>query len=341
MISSFENDETRIFYEGTEGDKDLWQEIRLHLECLKRNFHYITDFPKLAAYLEALTEAGASNKVLSWDQAPPGEDQYIDHSAFAARYTLNPAVLVAMTIEDVNRFLKPETVIPEEFLPLLAALIGKKPVEQWIHDQNALLWGCNSLLNSESRNSPFSTVLEIHGMTIRSGPGVWQRELRENQRLILIDLNFSEKTILSAVKTYLDKIFSNGEWQEKRSRVRKEAWQALQVWDLRESKMSFKTIGATLGITRAAALKRFYRAYELTQRRPFTAETRKTYEDEPVAQSPCEACDDRASCKKESCDKLNHFLPKVFLFDRKSVPLKDLSNGDDDDDPDFYLSENF
>jgi len=28
MISSFENDETRIFYEGTEGDKDLWQEIR-------------------------------------------------------------------------------------------------------------------------------------------------------------------------------------------------------------------------------------------------------------------------------------------------------------------------
>ena len=330
-MASWESEEHRIF--GELGSGLSQEESRLRLECLKRSFNYIRDYPKFRQYIDALNKAINNNdKSISWTT------EYLDHSQFSQIYGLNPAVLGNLSIESLD-LLEPGTPLPETMPSDLINIFDAQPVAEWIHDERSWLWGADALLDRIPDGEQVREKLAALPLENRAKEGVWQRTLENHQQLLLIDLRFDRRDILRGVEKYLDFLASTARWQETRKRFRQEAWQCLKVWDLRESKMSFKTIGATLGITRAAALKRFYRAYELTQGRPFTAETRKTYEDEPVAQSPCEACDDRASCKKESCDKLNHFLPKVFLFDRKSVPLKDLSNGDDDDDTGFYLSE--
>ena len=94
-----------------------------------------------------------------------------------------------------------------------------------------------------------------------------ERGLKPGERLFKIDLKKKKSQIMKEVSEYLDRAYmrrtSESDWTPDNSRDREEAWQHLAVWKLRRQRKSFSEIATDRNITKDAAKKSFYRAFEL------------------------------------------------------------------------------
>jgi hypothetical protein len=115
-------------------------------------------------------------------------------------------------------------------------------------------------------------------------PTEGETQLRPYELILEVDLRKRKAQLLDEFKEIIEKeleIWKAGKglklgsyvnWSPTNSRERKEAMDQLEVWLLRKQKRSFQWIARTKGITEDLAKKRFYRAYELTQRKPYNPE---------------------------------------------------------------------
>lgn len=141
------------------------------------------------------------------------------------------------------------------------------------------------------------------------------------ERILKIDVRESKEDILRNVELILDRVKYYktskrpardwvGEaplvdepsyigWDFKNSRFRKEATEQLAVWNLRKKRIPFREIAKTQRLTEDLAKKRFYRAYELTQLKPYDpvrfAKTSKTIKKADLPKD-CQNCPDRKTC---------------------------------------------
>ena len=94
-----------------------------------------------------------------------------------------------------------------------------------------------------------------------------EKGLRPGERLFKIDLKKKKTQIKKEFSEYLDRAYmtrtAESNWTPDNSRDRKEAWRHLAVWKLRRKRKSFSDIAKELEITKDAAKKNFYRAFEL------------------------------------------------------------------------------
>ena len=136
-------------------------------------------------------------------------------------------------------------------------------------------------------------------------------ELEPSERLLKVDLARPRGELLEEFKLLLDKVDylrtsediserskqNYSQWERDNSRLRAEAWQALEVWKLRREKMPFKDIAYKLKMSEAAAKKAFCRAYELIEEKPYKKDqfTRRAIPKSELKRT-CDACPDYPTC---------------------------------------------
>jgi radical SAM protein with 4Fe4S-binding SPASM domain len=90
------------------------------------------------------------------------------------------------------------------------------------------------------------------------------------------------------------------------SRIRNEQLKALNVWEARRSRESFKEIAKELGIKETIAKKRFYSAYELIYGEKYdTAKFEKPVIKKAYLKRVCYTCKVRPSCKDPCPDVID------------------------------------
>jgi hypothetical protein len=138
-------------------------------------------------------------------------------------------------------------------------------------------------------------------------------ECEPYERLYKIDLRKKPAQLLQEFKAALAAVDARRKmvpaeyaaWKQDRSRKREEEWTHLEAWRLRRQvpKPSFPDIAKRLRITPAAAMKSFYRAYELIYEKPFDLEAWK----KDRAENPFKTC---ANCpQREGCTEP---CPEIF-----------------------------
>jgi hypothetical protein len=115
--------------------------------------------------------------------------------------------------------------------------------------------------------------------------------LKDSERVLRVDLSRKKADLLADFKAFLNQVDENrksddmpGSWKEHyqtwepdRSRERAEAWHQLKVWRMAKELFSYSDIAKSLKITQDTAKKAFYKAYELTQGRPYDRERYREY----------------------------------------------------------------
>jgi hypothetical protein len=138
------------------------------------------------------------------------------------------------------------------------------------------------------------------------------------------------------------------DWKINDTRQRKEAWEQLEIWDLRRRReqvkargsgtvfairRTFKRISNMMKLTEDLVKKRFYRAYELTQGRRYDVEKNRELwiirKSEPKRE--CGTCEIRDTCTDPCPDALrfieqDHVGPTYTLFsevDQRNLGISD------------------
>ena len=90
------------------------------------------------------------------------------------------------------------------------------------------------------------------------------RGLKPGQRLFKVDLTQKKSQIMKEFSEYLNRAYMRAaNWTPDNSRETEKAWQHLAVWKLRRKRKSFSDIAKDQKITKDAAKKSFYRAFEM------------------------------------------------------------------------------
>jgi len=155
------------------------------------------------------------------------------------------------------------------------------------------------------------------------------KKVKPYERFFSVDLRKKKKQILREFEEFLNNTyrckdyFEVETWKPDNSRLRKEAWTHLKVWELRRKRLTFLKIAEQLKLTEDNAKKSFYRACELTQGRKYYPEMLKKeiwcVEIEEL-QKTCENCPDSDTCTIlcpdvlpfVNQDVLNHSKEKLF-----------------------------
>jgi hypothetical protein len=163
--------------------------------------------------------------------------------------------------------------------------------------------------------------------------------LKPSQRVLVVDLSRKKKDIKNDLKAFLkksddnrahaDELFNDSwadnyaQWRPDTCRDRAEAWDQLKVWRMRKERIPFSEIARAMGITQDAAKKTFYRAYELTQGRPYEPDRYRkdgqkinTWDLTKV----CQTCPD-----KKKCNEIGELCPEIMRFaDQDYVGSKEM-----------------
>ena len=174
-------------------------------------------------------------------------------------------------------------------------------------------------------------------------------DLNPYEKLLKIDLRKKKKQLVSEFKNFVDyeltlqkaaielegalreeesnySLETAYEWEPYNSRDRKEAWVQLKVWKLRRQRKAFPEIAKGLGLTEDTARKCFYRAYNLTQGRPYDPETlRKEIWVVRISelQRTCDSCPVKATCTTLCPETLAYVGQDVLSHSREKILKKD------------------
>lgn len=157
------------------------------------------------------------------------------------------------------------------------------------------------------------------------------------ERILKIDVRQPKEKILSEVELILDRIRFNktsktfpvkepsyNGWDFKNARFRKEATDQLAIWYARKKRLSFKEIAAEHHITEDLAKKRFYRAYELTQGKPYDlvrfTKTTKVVRKADLSKD-CNNCPDRKTCNS-LCPDVLRYVEQDYVSRKENLPDK-------------------
>ena len=167
-------------------------------------------------------------------------------------------------------------------------------------------------------------VVECPGIPEEHRLTVGVNELKPSERLLKVDLARPRGELLEEFKVFLDTVDlcrksedipedwkeNYSAWDQDKSRLRREAWQALEVWKLRREKKSFPEIAQKLEIGVSAAKQAFYRAFELIEGEPYQTEYFSQYQtiSKQDLKRTCEVCPERAICTTPCPDVLAYIL---------------------------------
>jgi len=134
-----------------------------------------------------------------------------------------------------------------------------------------------------------------------------------HERLLKIDLRTKPAHLLKEFKAFIESVEANrindpesyAGWEQDRTRKRKETWLYLEVWKRRRMREKFKDIAAGMRISLDDAKNYFYRAYEVTQGRPYKKEQWQEWltSDQGNGRT-CHDCLDRDGCRTPCPDVL-------------------------------------
>jgi len=156
----------------------------------------------------------------------------------------------------------------------------------------------------------------------------WKR-LGDYEHILIVDLRKRKSQLKKEFEKFIDNQISYQQkvknrtpfyiseqtylgWSQENDRLRKEAAQQLEIWQLRKKHLSFDEIARKLGIEKDTAKKGFYRAYELSQNKRYDKlfftkmlkEVKKT-----DLKKTCESCSDRETCN-EPCPEILSYADK-------------------------------
>ena len=198
--------------------------------------------------------------------------------------TLNPTPpLSRADIEDIQNFFDPKKDV-------------KKPLE------NGHISQYRSLFNS------LDIMFLEKGIQVEQGKGLMPYEIS-----MKIDLRKRKKQIRDEFEFHLGQAFEKlktphdpGEWKPDISRSRKEILLQLEIWKMHKE-MSFREIEKKLKMNKDLLKKHFYRAWELTQRKPYDR-------DEYIKQSILKLDDLPYTCKNcpdKKCVETGKLCPRM------------------------------
>jgi len=132
------------------------------------------------------------------------------------------------------------------------------------------------------------------------------KKVKPYEKFYSVDLRKKKKQILREFEEFLNNSYrfrdylSIETWAPDNSRLRKEAWNHLEVWKLRKKRTPFSKIAEILKLTEDNAKKSFYRAYELTQCRKYDPEILRKeiwLVKQEELKKTCATCPDRDTCR--------------------------------------------
>lgn len=308
------------------------EEAKIKLALLKENFEYqgfFTGFsewyPRYEAAGDWENEHGRKGEVDLPDHIterdfvfPRGQFEYF--GLVGIRYFLGRRDI--QKIFDVIDPDKPADSFPEKFMTSILSWLFYEPAVSLVTDG----------IKQDREGFAFSKQIIRSERPLRSIKG----RLKSWNRIYCVDLTKKKKQILKEFEAYLNAAYSSNsgkEWNEDKSRQRKETWAHLNVWNMRRQKGNFSEISKKLGITIDAAKKSFYRAYELTQHKKYDPDVfKKLWEiKKSDLENPCETCPQKADCT-ELC-------PDVLRFvDQDYVELREKTIGSNPNELMDYLS---
>jgi len=138
----------------------------------------------------------------------------------------------------------------------------KKPLENGHISQYGRLFGMLDVMflekgiqvEQEKRLMPYEILMRI--------------DLRKRKKQLMREFDFHLGQAFEKLKTPHDP----GEWKPDISRSREEILLQLEIWKMRRKKEGFSSIARKKKISKDLTKKHFYRAFELTQGRPYDSE---------------------------------------------------------------------
>lgn len=182
-----------------------------------------------------------------------------------------------------------------------------------------------TLLNPEKDAEKISTETLLNRLPyLFYRPGLTDKvstKLEAWERMLVIDLRKRKAELLSQLEAFIDvelaireSFVRHGEpykkmflWTPETSRQRKEAAEQLKVWKLRSQYHGFPSIARKLNISEDLAKKRFYKAFELTQRGKYDPVKYKRERENLPPKNSCANCPDKANCT-ELCPSMMQVL---------------------------------
>lgn len=175
-----------------------------------------------------------------------------------------------------------------------------------------------------------------------------ERGLKPWERIYKVDLRKKKKQIMQEFEGYLDRAyFRNSEesnWTPDNSREREEESRHLAVWKLRRKRKSFSGIAKDQNITKDAAKKSFYRAFEMICGNKFDPVLfKRDYWEIRQADigKQCKTCanhpDNGGDCN-ELCPDMLAYVDQDSAYQRKQAEDYQIDNlSKEDDDPEALL----
>jgi len=244
------------------------EDFKLRLEFLKENFEYQDFFEKFLQAEKELKGTGVWPGLGFALFGLHGFRYYSSHNIF--RY------------EEILDMINPEkdtNDIPEKYIKLLPRLFYE-PAVSLIEPKGTK----NSHLIDDVT---MGGCLEVyrHGQSLE----IWERMYK-------VDLRKKRQQIKKEFESYLDRALKN--YPEDNTRQRAEGWKQLEVWRLRKEKIDFPEIAKTLNCKIDTAKKRFYRACERSQGKPYDPEILQSLwvVKKSNLQQPCDVCPKRNTC---------------------------------------------
>jgi len=290
----------------SEKTKDDFDEALLKLSLLKERFEYRDAFKEFRALFndkkQALTEQSLCERNMK------------EH-AFYARFGIKHFSFLALVLAHKYKF--------KQILDMLDPSIGIDEVnQQLLVDLLPKLFYDRAV-----------TVVEPLGGRDYNHPGPRARyrnfpDLAPHERLFRVDMSKPREQILRELTANVDAIFADKDWHERafscglreedcndyqtweadRTRKRKEAWKQLNIWRERRKRRPMGDIADRLGMTEDACRKAYYRAYELTQGRPYHYKDVRAIRLDELPRT-CADCPHR-----EACGKTGSLCPDALAY---------------------------
>ena len=175
--------------------------------------------------------------------------------------------------------------------------------------------------------------------------------LKSGERLFKVDLTKKKSQIIKELTEYLDRAYmrrpEDANWTPDESRNREEAWRHLAVWKLRRKRKSFSAIAREQEITKDAARKSFYRAFDLIHGEPYdpTLFKRDYWEihQEDIGKQ-CKTCpshpDNGGDCN-ELCPDMLAYVDQDNRYQREKIGEDyQIDNLKEDETPETLLLKN-